>query len=73
MTTLRRMISFIDAHTLWAFNPQAPLDRPDRTPLILTASGSRLEGPVSGLRQDARHGCGRRRPAGPGRLAARLG
>jgi hypothetical protein len=28
MTTLRRMISFIDAHTLWAFNPQAPLDRP---------------------------------------------
>ena len=27
MSTLRRMISFIDAHTLWAFNPQAPLDR----------------------------------------------
>jgi hypothetical protein len=26
MSTLRRMISFIDAHTLWAFNPQAPLD-----------------------------------------------
>ena len=22
MSTLRRMISFIDAHTLWAFNPQ---------------------------------------------------
>ena len=27
MSTLRRMVSFIDAHTLWAFNPQAPLDR----------------------------------------------
>ena len=27
MNTLRRMISFLDAHTLWAFNPQAPLDR----------------------------------------------
>ena len=26
MSTLRRMISFLDAHTLWAFNPQAPLD-----------------------------------------------
>ncbi len=28
MSTLRRMISFIDAHTLWAFNPPSPLDRP---------------------------------------------
>ena len=27
MSTLRRMISFLDAHTLWAFNPRAPLDR----------------------------------------------
>ena len=26
MSTLRRMISFIDAHTLWAFNPQTTLD-----------------------------------------------
>jgi len=27
MNTLRRMISFVDAHTLWAFNPQTPLNR----------------------------------------------
>ena len=27
MSTLQRMIRFIDAHTLWAFNPHAPLDR----------------------------------------------
>ena len=27
MSTLLRMITFIDSHTLWAFNPQAPLDR----------------------------------------------
>ena len=27
MSTLRNIISFIDAHTLWAFNPQAPVDR----------------------------------------------
>ena len=25
MSTLRRMISFLDAHTLWAFNPQGAL------------------------------------------------
>jgi hypothetical protein len=27
MNTLRRMISSIDTYTLWAFNPQPPLDR----------------------------------------------
>jgi hypothetical protein len=26
-STLRRMISFIDTHTLWAFNPQTPMDQ----------------------------------------------
>ena len=27
MNTLRRMMSSIDDYTLWAFNPQPPLDR----------------------------------------------
>jgi hypothetical protein len=27
MTRLRRMISSIDSYTLWALNPQPPLDR----------------------------------------------
>jgi hypothetical protein len=26
MNTLRRLITMIDQHTLWAFNPQPPLD-----------------------------------------------
>lgn len=27
MNVLRRMLSSIDTHTLWAFNPQLPLAR----------------------------------------------
>ena len=27
MTTLRRFVTAIDAHTLWAFNTQRPLNR----------------------------------------------